>query len=169
MRIEFLAQIVFLAVCALILIVFDRTEYVIILSGILWVCFTPDWAPTFKETAGNNWLFLIGWSALSASISGFLLVAVFLVGIVYDDEQENKAIIIGLSLLLFGGCISTISFDNSMWIKSMAFGSMILFVCGVTAGICRWSSLNLIILAYGIGLGIGSVMTSVRTASLSII
>lgn len=165
LKIEFISQICFLAVCAFILFEFNDTRYVIILSGVMWIVFTPEWISTHSETAGNNWMFLIAWTLLSACVSGLLLVAVFIVGERYADEVENKAMIIGLTLLLFGGCIASISIDSYEWIKSMSFGVLLLCFTGIAAAFCSWVSVNLAVLAYSVGIGVGSVMTSVRKVS----
>ena len=91
----------------------------------------------------------------------------FIVGGVYDDDSENRAILVGLSLLLLGGCISSISFDKSRWYKAMLFGCIILALTALSASILPWSSLVLASLAYCLGIGIGCVMVAVRSVRLA--
>ena len=92
-----------------------------------------------------------------------LLVAVFIVGGVFDDDVENRAILIGLALVLFGGCISTISFDKASWHKAMFSGCCMLCLTGLCAALVPWESVYLGLLSYCLGIGVGCVMVSVRS------
>jgi hypothetical protein len=173
-------------VTAAIFAITNQVEWVIVVAGFSWFVLTPRWHPVEGLQAGTNYMFLVAWAILSVSypsdhrmnfasyspllqtsVSGLLLVAVFIVGGVFDDDVENRAILIGLALVLFGGCISTISFDKSLWHKAMFSGCCMLCLTGLTTALIPWESVSLGLLSYCLGVGIGCVMVSVRSVSHS--
>ena len=125
-------------------------------------------------------MFLCAWALLSVSVFDcglcefktnyktdysiwFSSCCSFIVGGTFDDEEENRAILIGLTLVLIGGCISTIGLTSQVG-SAMLFGCHIVLdrtlCCSHTMGILLFG-----VMSYCLGVGIGCVMVAVRSVS----
>ena len=68
LRQEFVAQILFLLITALLFYISNDIRVVIVVSGLLWFLLTPEWSPVEGLQRGNNIMFLCAWALLSVSV-----------------------------------------------------------------------------------------------------